>query len=155
MNGITATADILELESSAVRHPWLRSARWDLSFVILSAAVAFVPYSIYLFFGGDAVQAAGVKGTPAYHARVTVNLLVTLLFGGPHMYANFTRTVMDRDYLRKRFWFVASSVLVPVGVVLLAISSYQSYVWLLSIFFALASVHSLHQLVWLSEAYKQ
>ena len=41
----------------------------------------------------------------------------------------------------------------PVFVVAMTIASYDSYVWLLSIFFALASVHALHQLVWLSEAY--
>src|SRR6185436_2539860 len=100
MNGIAATADILERETNAVRQPWLRSAGWDLSFIILSVAIVFVPYSIYVFFGGDAVQAASIKGTPAYQARVTVNLLVTLLIGGPHMYATFTRTIMDRDFLR-------------------------------------------------------
>jgi len=120
------------------RSAWIATPRWDLTWVTFSAALVAVPPLAHTYWR---VGATGI------------DLLVTLMIGGPHMYATFTRTIMDRDFLRKRFWFVASSVLVPITVVLLAISSYQSYLWLLSIFFALASVHSLHQLVWLSEAY--
>ncbi len=134
-------------------HPWLLNARWDLTFVILSALVALLPYSVYVFLGGDALHAASVRGTVAYQARVTVNLLMALLLGGPHMYATFTRTLLDPDFRRKRFGFLASSICVPVFVIVMATASYQSYVWLLSIFFVLASMHALQQVVWLSEAY--
>jgi hypothetical protein len=138
---------------AATTQPWLRSTRWDLSFLILSVLIAAVPYSIYVLFGGQALEAASVKGTAAYNARLLVNNLVALFIGGPHMYATFTRTVLDRDFLRKRFWFVASSVLVPIAVITLAVLSYDTYVWLLSIFFAFASVHALQQIIWLTEAY--
>jgi hypothetical protein len=123
------------------------------TFVLLSVLVAFMPYSVYLVLGGDALHAASVPGTAAYAARVNVNLLVGVLLGGPHMYATFTRTLLDPGFRRKRTGFLASSLLVPVLVVVMATSSYQSYVWLLSIFFVFASVHALHQLVWVSEAY--
>jgi hypothetical protein len=138
---------------SAAARPWLLSARWDLSFLILSIAIAAVPYSIYLIFGGAAFATATIKGTPAYNARLLVNNLVALFVGGPHMYATFTRTIMDRDFLRRRFWFVASSLLVPITVFVMAILSYETYVWLLSIFFAVASLHALQQIIWLTEAY--
>lgn len=154
MSTLAATAVALP-SRSAYAHPWLRSARWDLTFVIGSALVAFLPYSIYLFFGSTGLRDATVKGTAAYDARVFVNLLVALLFGGPHMYATFTRTVLNPDFRRKRPLFIASSLLVPVAVVVAATYSYVSYIWLLSVFFALASVHALHQLVWLSEAYNR
>ncbi len=134
-------------------QPWLLSARWDLSFLILSVVVAAIPYSIYVLFGGQALETASIKGTAAYNARLLVNNLVAVLIGGPHMYATFTRTILDRDFLRKRFWFIASSVLVPITVITMAVLSYETYVWLLSIFFALASLHALQQIIWLTEAY--
>src|SRR5512136_2406737 len=137
----------------AAAQPWLHSARWDLSLLILSVFIAAIPYSIYILFGGQALEAASVKGTAAYNARLVVNNLVALFIGGPHMYATFTRTIMDRDFLRKRSWFIASSVLVPITVIMMAVLSYETYVWLLSIFFALASLHALQQIIWLTEAY--
>ena len=137
----------------AAAQPWLHSARWDLSFLILSVLVAAIPYSIYVLFGGQALETASVKGTAAYNARLLVNNLVAVFIGGPHMYATFTRTILDRDFLRKRFWFIASSVLVPITVITMAVLSYETYVWLLSIFFALASLHALQQIIWLTEAY--
>lgn len=133
--------------------PWLRNRRWDLFFVTGSALITFVPYSIYVVLGGNALEEASQKGTTAYNARVTVNLLVALLVGGPHMYATFTRTLMNPEFARKRSGFIATSLLVPVAVFVSAVYTYQSYVWLLSVFFAMASVHALHQIVWISEAY--
>lgn len=152
---MATTANVLGKPAVSARQPWLRSPKWDLSFLIFSVLIAFVPYSIYVVFGGQALHTAEVKGTDAYNARLLVNSLVAIFIGGPHMYATFTRTILDRDFLRKRFWFIASSILVPISVFAMAILSYETYVWLLSIFFAMASIHALHQLVWLSEAYNK
>jgi hypothetical protein len=152
---MATTAAVMHRGLVLPRQGWLHSPTWDLSFLIFSVVVAFVPYSVYVIFGGEAFQTAGVKGTRAYDARVFVNTLVAVLVGGPHMYATFTRTIMDREFLRKRFLFVASSILVPIVVVTMAVASYESYVWLLSIFFSMASVHALHQLVWVTEAYNK
>jgi hypothetical protein len=152
---MTTTAQTLNKTSILSNQKWLRSPKWDMSFLILSVFIAFVPYSVYVLFGGQALETAEIKGTDAYNARLLVNNLVAIFIGGPHMYATFTRTIMDRDFLRKRFWFIASSVLVPITVFTMAVLSYETYVWLLSIFFALASIHALHQLVWLTEAYNK
>jgi hypothetical protein len=137
----------------AMAQPWLHSPRWDLTFLILSILLAGVPYAAYFLFGGSATDSAAAKGTLAYNARLLVNTLVTFLVGGPHMYATFTRTILDPQYLRRRKWFLLSTIAVPIFVVVMAVWSYQSYVWLLSIFFAAASLHALYQLIWLTEAY--
>jgi hypothetical protein len=155
MNGSAAVAGIAIRPPEVAGAPWLRNPRWDLVFVIGSALIALVPYSIYIVLGGHALEEANQKGTTAYNARVTVNLLVALLVGGPHMYATFTRTLMNPEFVRKRAGFIATSLLIPVVVFVSAVYTYESYVWLLSVFFAMASVHALHQLVWISEAYNQ
>jgi hypothetical protein len=153
---MATTADVFQPRAEqATSQPWLRSPKWDLSFLILSIVIAAVPYSIYLVVGGDALRDASIKGTTAYNARLFVNNLVALFIGGPHMYATFTRTIMDKDFLRKRFWFIASSILVPIAVFAMAILSYETYVWLLSIFFAMASLHALQQIIWLTGAYNR
>ena len=134
-------------------QPWLRNPRWDLSLLILSIFIAVVPYSIYLILGGKALHTAEVPGTPAYHARTFVNTLVAIFVGGPHMYATFTRTIFDRQFLRRRFAFIVSSFLIPFAVITMVVATYQTYIWLLSIFFTVASVHALHQIIWLTSAY--
>ncbi|MER3397888.1 MAG: hypothetical protein C4316_05000 [Chloroflexota bacterium] len=134
-------------------QPWLVSRNWDLTFLIFSAVLFFAPYLVYVVLGGDPFARADQPGTPAYQARVVVNLLVAVLVGGPHMYATFTRTVFDPDFRQKRSTFLLSSLLIPLMVVILATSSYESYVWLLTLFFGLASLHALQQIVWLTDAY--
>ena len=109
-------------------QPWLRNATWDLSFLILSILIAAVPYSIYLIFGGRAFQTAEVPGTPAYHARTLVNTLVAIFVGGPHMYATFTRTILDRQFLQRRSAFIASTFLIPFAVITMVVATYQTYV---------------------------
>jgi hypothetical protein len=139
----------------AADQPWIRSARWDLSLLVGSVILAIIPYSIYVVLGGSALEEASIKGTSAYQARVLVNLLVTIFIAGPHMYATLTRTLLDPDYVRRHLGLLAVSAVIPVSVIAAAITSYQSYVWLLTVFFGLASVHALHQIVWLSQAYNR
>jgi hypothetical protein len=135
----------------AAAQPWLRNPRWDLSFLILSIVLAALPYSVFLIYGTSG--SFDVKGTAAYDARLFVNNIVALLIGGPHMYATFTRTILDPAFLRRRRLFIASTILVPIAVITLSVFSYQSYVWLLTVFFAVASLHALYQIIWLTDAY--
>jgi len=107
-------------------QPWLRNATWDLSFLILSIFIAAVPYSIYFIFGGKAFHTAEVPGTPAYRARILVNTLVAIFIGGPHMYATFTRTIFDPQFLRRRSAFIASSFLIPFAVITMVVATYQA-----------------------------
>jgi hypothetical protein len=126
--------------------PWLRSRNWDLTFITFSVVTAAIPYSIYLLLGGNDPKAQDT-------ARLVINLVVSIAVGGPHMYATFTRTVLDPDFVKRRPAFIVSSLIIPAAVIFMAVSSYETYVWLLTIFFGVAALHALQQILWLTEAY--
>lgn len=136
------------------KQGWLYNPRWDLTFLVFSAIIALAPYTAFLLFGGNLTDPAETVGTTAYNARVFTNLLVAIFIGGPHMYATFTRTMMDPTVFAKKKWlYISTAILIPLFVFGMAIYSYDSYVWLLTIFFGLASIHALHQVIWISGAY--
>jgi hypothetical protein len=126
------------------RDLWLRSPAWDLTFVSLSAALVVVPYALFL-----GLERMGLN---ASDSASVVDLVVTLLVGGPHMYATFTRTVADPVFRRDHRRIVTTSLLIPVGVVLLG---FWSFPILLTLFFFWASIHVLHQITYLVECYNR
>jgi hypothetical protein len=85
-------------------------------------------------------------------AATIVDLVVTLLIGGPHMYATFTRTIADPGFRSNHRMIIASSILIPLGVIALG---YLNFPVLLTLFFMWASVHVLHQIVFLVECYNR
>jgi hypothetical protein len=115
---------------------WLVSRKFDLTFLIGSAVLAAIPLT--MLYG--------------FHVSTTaINLLVAGLVGGPHLYSTFGYTLADGAY-RKRFgWALLPCVLIPIGVVWLALNN---LVLLLTIFFFWASVHVLHQIAYLTDAYR-
>jgi hypothetical protein len=117
------------------RGVWLRSPAWDLSFLILSAAL--VPIPLVMFHGFGISQTA-------------VNLVVAGLIGGPHLYSTFTYTFMEPSYRRRHRRFLAASLALPVFVTLLAFVNLQV---LLTVFFLWASVHVLHQITYINDCY--
>ena len=72
---------------------WLRSPSWDLTFLILSAALVPIPLLLY--------HGLGVSQT-------AVNLIVAGLIGGPHLYSTFTYTFMEPNYRRRHRRFLAA-----------------------------------------------
>ncbi|MGH2942613.1 MAG: hypothetical protein ACRDLN_07575 [Solirubrobacteraceae bacterium] len=114
---------------------WLRSPSWDLSLLILSAAL--VPIPLLMFHGLGISQTA-------------VNLVVAGLIGGPHLYSTFTYTFMEPSYRRRHRGFLAASLALPVVVTLLAFADLQV---LLTIFFLWASIHVLHQITYINDCY--
>ena len=60
---------------------------------------------------------------------------------------------LDARFRRQWRWFLLSTLIIPVIVITAIVASYETYVWMLSIFFALASMHALQQIVWITEAY--
>lgn len=123
---------------------WIRNPVWDLTFISLSAVLVALPYSSYrlmLSFGLTEQASATV-----------VDLLVTLLIGGPHMYATFTRTIADPNFRANHRRIIATSALIPVGVIALGLWAFPI---LLTLFFFWASVHVLHQIVFLVECYNR
>jgi len=114
---------------------WLRSPSWDLSFLILSAAL--VPIPLVMF------HVLGVSQT-------AVNLIVAGLIGGPHLYSTFTYTFMEPSYRRRHGRFLAASLTLPVLVTVLAFVNLQV---LLTLFFMWASIHVLHQITYINDCY--
>lgn len=127
------------LGSSRAAHTaggvWLRSPSWDLSLLILSAAL--VPIPLLLF------HVAGMSQT-------AVNLLVAGLIGGPHLYSTFTYTFMEPSYRHRHRRFLAASLALPVFVTVLSFVNLQV---LLTVFFLWASIHVLHQITYINDCY--
>ncbi len=120
---------------SSVEGVWLRSRQWDLTFLILSAALVPIPLLMY--------HGLGVSQT-------AVNLIVAGLIGGPHLYSTFTYTFMQSSYRERHRRFLLASLLLPVMVTVLAFVNLQV---LLTIFFTWASIHVLHQITYINDAY--
>src|SRR5918996_3026814 len=114
---------------------WLRSRNWDLSFLILSAAL--VPIPLLLFHGLGVSQTA-------------VNFVVAGLIGGPHLYSTFTYTFMEPNYRRRHGRFLLASLALPVFVTVL---SFVNLRVLLTVFFMWASIHVLHQITYINDCY--
>ena len=114
---------------------WLRSPAWDLTFLILSAALVPIPLLLY--------HGLGVSQT-------AVNLIVAGLIGGPHLYSTFTYTFMEPNYRRRHRRFLAASLALPVIVTTMAFVNLQV---LLTVFFMWASIHVLHQITYINDCY--
>jgi hypothetical protein len=137
---------------------WLHNKKWDLTFISLSAGLVVLPFLAYEFFqyllGVESVRTAlGVApGDILDFSRNTVNAMIALLIGGPHMYATYTRTFLDTDFRKKHVGFLLGSALLPAGVVYLGVANFQL---LVTLFFFWASVHILHQVAYILDCYSK
>ena len=142
------------MQPDVKRSFWLRSRRWDLTFISLSVVLVTVPYLGYLaLLNFEALTAplADLMGANADSiSRNLVNAVVALLVGGPHMYATWTRTALDTDFREKHTRLIWSSLVIPVIVVALALFNLPL---LLTLFFFWASIHVLHQIVYITDLY--
>jgi len=120
---------------ASAQPAWLRSRNWDLTFLILSAAL--VPIPLLMYHGLGVSQAA-------------VNLVVAGLIGGPHLYSTFTYTFMEPSYRRRHRRFLAASLALPVIVTVMTFVNIQV---LLTVFFTWASIHVLHQITYVNDCY--
>ncbi len=115
---------------------WLYSRKWDLTFLIGSAILGGIPLLLLHVFNVP-VSA--------------INLLVSGIIGGPHLYSTFGYTLADRSYRQRYGWVLLPVAFIPVGVVYLALSNLNL---LITIFFFMASVHVLHQIAYINDAYR-
>jgi len=133
---------------------WLHSREWDLKWISLSVVLVTTPYLAYLgllrlpALMGSLAETFGT--TPDDLARNLINGVVGLLIGGPHMYATFTRTALDRGFAGKHSRVLWSSLIIPIVVISLALLNLPL---LLTVFFFWASIHVLHQIVYIIELY--
>src|SRR5437867_1425398 len=135
---------ILE-ESRNPSNLWLYNKKWDLTFISLSAILVFYPIGFYYLFNALGYESQNI-------ARNIVNGVVTLSIGGPHMYSTFTRTFLDKSFSAKHHIFLASSLLIPVGVIYFGLFYFD---YLVTVFFFWASVHIMHQIVYIVESYNR
>ncbi len=137
MAGVATTWEQSLVPGAKENGAWLRGARWDLKWLIGSAMI--VPMVLMLVW-------TGVRGE-------WIDLIVTMLVGGPHLLATVLTTYADPGFRRAHLPFlVAVALIVPTFVSYLAIHDVQL---LLSIFIFAASVHVLHQNIYLTDLYRE
>lgn len=115
---------------------WLVSRKYDLMFIIFSSSLLIVPH---LF-----AQIGGLS-------NVIVDLLVTALIGGPHLFATYTMTFMEPRFRERYKRYTWGALLMPVLVVTLAI---VNLTLLVTLFFFWASVHVIHQALYIADSYR-
>ena len=128
--------------SSENNSLWLKSRGWDLTWISGSALVLALPYTLY--FLGERL------GLSQDDARNGVNILVAFLIGGPHMYATHMRSTFDPAFRQRHRSIYLAAIIIPAVVLTLG---YYNFVLLLTFFFFWASVHVLHQIVYIVDCY--
>jgi hypothetical protein len=123
---------------------WLRNRSWDTLFMTMSVFLVPLPYILYLI--------GTQSGLHPDVSRNAVNLLVAVLVGGPHMYATFMRTALDKQFVKRYPMLIRSSIIIPIVVVSLA---FLNLTLLLTIFFFWAAIHVLHQVTYIVELYNK
>jgi len=138
---------------------WLRSRSWDLTFISLSAVLVAFPIATYLFANQATASINVVLQTVGIDfvwdddaSRNLVNALIALFIGGPHMYATYTRTALDKEFSRKHKGLLAASLFIPVGVIYFGVTNFPL---LITFFFFWASIHVLHQIAFIMECYNK
>ncbi len=114
-----------------------------MTFLILSAGLVAVPILLHY------ALLEPLFGTQ--QSVWLVNGVVALIIGGPHMYSTYTYTYMERNFLRRYPVYVALGLLIPIAVIATALWDLQI---LISFFMMWASVHVLHQIVYLTDCYR-
>ena len=140
-----ATVTAIPLVSSQRKPGWIYNKRWDLTYLILSAALVPVP----LLFAAFA-EASGLM--PRSTAIDIVNILVAGLIGGPHLYSTFTLTYLNRSFVKQHPIYTASSIFIPAFVIYMGIYHYR---YLILTFFTWASLHVLHQIIYIVDCYRE
>lgn len=133
---------------------WIHDRSWDLKFISLSVILVAMPYAIYLLL----INIPSLMGPVAdtfdtsveSASRNFINASVALLVGGPHMYATWTRTFLNHDFASKHRRLLWSSLIIPAIVITFAL---LNLTLLLTVFFFWASIHVLHQIIFIIELY--
>ncbi len=114
---------------------WLISRTFDLTFITLSAALVLFPHLSFQVLGKN----------------IFVDLAVTLLIGGPHLFATYTMTFMEPRFRQRYPRYVLGALLLPPIIVTVAV---LNLTLLVTAFFFWASIHVIHQLAYVTDAYR-
>ncbi|MBZ5576767.1 MAG: hypothetical protein LAP40_09435 [Acidobacteriia bacterium] len=136
-----ATAPVL---ISGRRPGWIYKPSWDLPLLIGSAILVPLPFLV-----AWVVQTAGwMKPEQAIDL---INITVAALVGGPHLFSTITYTILDGNFRGRYPWYSKLAILLPIGVVYLGV---KQYTLLITFFFTWASLHVLHQIIYLTDCYR-
>ncbi len=127
------------------RQPgWIYKPSWDLPLLIFSAVLVPLP-----FLAAWCAQASGwLKPQQAIDA---VNIAVAALVGGPHLFSTVTYTFLDGRFRSRYPRYSTLALLLPLGVIYLGV---YHYTFLITFFFSWASLHVLHQIIYLTDCYR-
>lgn len=133
---VTQTRSTLSTTNRAKSDLWLISPGYDLLFIIFSSVLLIVPH-LFAYIGG--------------FSNIAVDLAITALIGGPHLFATYTMTFMEPNFRQRYRVYTWGALLMPVIVVTLAI---VNLTLLVTIFFFWASVHVIHQAAYIADSYR-
>jgi hypothetical protein len=140
-------------EPSAPQGHWLHGRRWDLTFVFFSAVLVAVPLLTYqLVTTATGVAPRAFQEAPALGIAMLINLACAFFIGGPHMYATYTLTLAERRFRARHAVLFRAAALVPPVVIVLACYRIEM---LMAAFFAWASAHAVHQILYLVRQYER
>jgi hypothetical protein len=124
---------------------WIYKPSWDVPVLILSAVLVPLPFLLAWL-----AQATGwMRQQQAIDA---INIAVATLIGGPHLFSTVTYTWLDPRFRSNYRWFTSLALGLPVIVVYLGVTHYQL---LITFFFTWASLHVLHQVIYLTDCYRR
>lgn len=127
------------------REPgWIYKRSWDLPVLIFSAVLVPLP-----FFIAWLAQISGWM--KPQQAIDLINIAVAGLIGGPHLFSTITFTFLDGKFRSRHPRYVALAFLLPAAVIYLGVFH---YLVLITFFFSWASLHVLHQIIYLTDCYR-
>jgi hypothetical protein len=127
------------------REPgWIYKASWDLPLIIFSSLLVPLPLLI-------AWLAQKTGWLDAEKTVDLINITVALLIGGPHLFSTITFTFLDGGFRSRHKAYIAVAFVLPAIVVFLGVYYYTA---LITLFFTWASVHVLHQIIYLTDCYR-
>ena len=138
-------AAMAEVTNLSRREPgWIYKPSWDLPVLIGSAVLVPLPFLV--------AWIAQVSGWMKPQAAIDlINIAVALLVGGPHLFSTITYTFLDHGFRSRHPAYAAMAFLLPAAVIALGV--YQ-YTLLITFFFTWASLHVLHQIIYLTDCYR-
>jgi len=127
------------------RQPgWIYKPGWDLPLIIFSALLVPLPFLVS--------WGAQLSGWMNQRQAVDlINIVVALLIGGPHLFSTITFTFLDGNFRARYRWYASLAFLLPMGVIYLGV---YHYTFLVTFFFSWASLHVLHQIIYLTDCYR-
>lgn len=127
------------------REPgWIYKPAWDLPVLIFSAVLVPLPFVVAWL----AQMSGWMKQQQAIDL---INIAVAALIGGPHLFSTVTFTFLDGKFRTRHPRYVALAFILPAAVIYLGVFH---YIFLITFFFSWASLHVLHQIIYLTDCYR-